>query len=83
MARLMASGIMNWADVLVSKINGIKPSDVVAVVRKIGLKRRSVAFNTASSQVQLPSFMIRLYLSISISESLTTTPARATTPNSE
>ncbi len=35
-ARLIAIGIMNCAVVLVSKINGIKPKEVVAVVINIG-----------------------------------------------
>lgn len=54
-AKLMAIGIINCAVVLVSKIKGIRPSDVVAVVRKIGLKRRSVASTMASSIVCMPS----------------------------
>ena len=36
MARLIAIGIMNCAVVLVSKIKGIKPKEVVAVVINIG-----------------------------------------------
>lgn len=50
-ARLMAMGIMNWAVVLVSNIRGIKPRDVVIVVRKMGRKRLWVARTTASSTV--------------------------------
>tara|TARA_B100000214_G_C23898840_1_gene595481 strand:- start:7 stop:180 length:174 start_codon:yes stop_codon:yes gene_type:complete len=36
MARLIAIGIMNCAVVLVSKISGINPKEVVAVVINIG-----------------------------------------------
>ena len=82
-ARLMARGLINWAVVLVSRIKGMSPREVVAVVRKIGRNLRSTDFNMASLEVYIPSAMNLLYLSMSIYESFTTTPPSAITPKSE
>ncbi len=82
-ARLTAIGTRNCAWVLVSNSIGVSPSAVVAVVRKIALKRRREASTMASPGGMPVSARNRLYWSTSTNESLITTPLNATTPKIE
>jgi len=78
--RDMAMGMRNLACREVSKIMGASPPNVVNVVRMIGRKRCKPEACMASRGV-MPVRRLRLAKSISIRESFTTTPDRATTPN--
>ena len=80
-AKLTAIGTKNWAWVLDSKSMGVRPRAVVAVVKKIARKRRWEAATIASVTLALVSRRLRLYWSTKTSESFTTTPLKATTPN--
>ena len=75
-----AIGTTNIASKLCTSISGARPKKVVSEVSKIGLNRETPASRTAVSRSSWRS-RLRLMNVTMTRLSLTTTPARATSPN--